>query len=103
MSGLKSAWELSLERSDKLVPELKSQKKLTKKQKQEIAEIRTDFAARIADLDVTTNDKIRKLVDRIPPEELEVVKGELEEHFRLEKSKLEEQMEQEVDAVRGQK
>ena len=37
MSGLKSAWELSLERSNKLVPELKSQKKLTKKQKQEIA------------------------------------------------------------------
>ncbi len=103
MSGLKSAWELSLERSDKLVPELKSQKKLTKKQKQEIAEIRTDFAARIADLDVTTNDKIRKLVDRIPPEEIEVVKEELEEHFRSEKSKLEEQMEQEVDAVRGQK
>jgi len=27
MSGLKSAWELSLERSEKLVPELKNKKK----------------------------------------------------------------------------
>ena len=35
MSGLKSSWELSLERSDDLVPELKSKKKLTKKQKDE--------------------------------------------------------------------
>ena len=26
MSGLKSAWELSLERSEKLVPELKNKK-----------------------------------------------------------------------------
>jgi len=70
MSGLKSAWELSLERSDKLAPELKNQKKLTKKQKQEIAEIRNDYAARIADKDVTFQDKIRKLSDRIPPDEI---------------------------------
>jgi len=27
MSGLKSSWELSLERSEKLVPELKNKKK----------------------------------------------------------------------------
>ena len=59
MSGLKSAWELSLERSNKLVPELKSQKKLTKKQKQEIAEVRNEYTAKLADLDVTSHDKIR--------------------------------------------
>jgi len=61
MSGLKSAWELSLERSNKLVPELKSQKKLTKKQKQEIAGVRSEYAAKIADLDVTSHDKIRNI------------------------------------------
>ena len=33
MSGLKSAWELSLERSEKLVPELKNKKKITKRQR----------------------------------------------------------------------
>ena len=68
MSGLKSSWELSLERSEDLVPELKSQKKLTKKQKEEIAEIRKDYTAQIADRDVTMQDKVRKLSDRVSPE-----------------------------------
>ena len=33
MSGLKSSWELSLERSEKLVPELKNKKEITEEQK----------------------------------------------------------------------
>ena len=33
MSGLKSAWEISMEKSDKLVPEIKKHKKLTTKQR----------------------------------------------------------------------
>ena len=73
MSGLKSAWELSLERSDKMVPELKKKKKLTKNQKDEIAEIRREYQSRIADKDVTTQDKLNKLPDRIPPEEFPAV------------------------------
>tara|TARA_Y100001960_G_C14517617_1_gene749666 strand:- start:103 stop:417 length:315 start_codon:yes stop_codon:yes gene_type:complete len=103
MSGLKSAWELSLERSEKLVPELKTQKKLTKKQKQKIAAIRCDYVARIADVDVTTQDKVRKLVDSVPPEELATAKEELEEYFRSEKVSLEEKMEKEIEEVRNQK
>lgn len=101
MSGLKSAWELSLERSDKLAPELKSQKKLTKKQKQEIAEIRKEYTAKIADRDVTAQDKVRKLPDRVPPEEIPGQQAELEEQFRSDKQALEEEMEKEVDAVRN--
>lgn len=96
MSGLKSALELSLERSDKMAPELKNQKKHTKKQKQEIAEIRSEYVARIADRDVMNQDKIRKLADRVPPEEIEAVKAELEKQFRAEKKALEEEMEKEV-------
>ncbi len=103
MSGLKSAWELSLERSDKMAPELKNQKKLTKKQKQEIAEIRKEYAAKIADRDVSSQDKIRRLPDRVPPEEIEAQKAELEERFRLDKQALEEEMEKEVEAVRNGK
>ena len=96
MSGLKSALELSLERSDKMAPELKNQKKLTKKQKQEIAEIRGDYGAKIADRDVMHLDKIRKLRDQVPPEELEAVKADLEKQFRADKKALEEEMEKEV-------
>ena len=52
MSGLKSSWELSLERSEKLVPELKNKKKITKQQKEKINDIRREYQAKIADKDV---------------------------------------------------
>ena len=103
MSGLKSAWELSLERSDKLAPELKSQKKLTEKQKRDISEIRKEYTAKIADRDLTSQDKIRKLSDRVRPEEIEAKKLELEEQFQFDKKTLEEEMEKEVEAVRDRK
>jgi hypothetical protein len=103
MSGLKSSWELSLERSDDLVPELKSKKKLTKKQKDQIAEIRKDFTAQIADHDVTMQDKVRKLSDRVPPEEIADAKMKLEAQFRDDKQSLEEEMEKEIESIRNSK
>ena len=103
MSGLKSSWELSLERSDDLVPELKSKKKLTKKQKDQIAEVRKDFAAQVADRDVTMQDKVRKLSDRVPPEEVADAKMKLEVQFRDDKQSLEEEMEKEIESIRNSK
>ena len=103
MSGLKSSWELSLERSDDLVPELKSKKKMTKKQKDQIAEIRKDFVAQIADRDVTMQDKVRKLSDRVPPEEIADAKMKLEAQFRDDKQSLEEEMEKEIESIRSSK
>ena len=103
MSGLKSSWELSLERSEDLVPELKSKKKLTKKKKDQIAEIRKDFTAQIADHDVTMQDKVRKLSDRVPPEEVAGAKMKLEAQFRDDKQSLEEEMEKEIESIRNSK
>ena len=103
MSGLKSSWELSMERSDDLVPELKSKKKLTKKQKDQIAEVRKDFAAQVADRDVTMQDKVRKLSDRVPPEEIADAKMKLEAQFRDDKQSLEEEMEKEIESIRSSK
>ena len=103
MSGLKSSWELSLERSDDLIPELKSKKKLTKKQKDQIAEVRKDFAAQVADRDVTMQDKVRKLSDRVPPEEVADAKMKLEAQFRDDKQSLEEEMEKEIESIRSSK
>ena len=103
MSGLKSSWELSLERSEDLVPELKSKKKLTKKKKNQIAEIRIDFTAQIADRDVTMQDKVRKLSDRVPPEEVAEAKMKLEVQFRDDKQSLEEEMEKEIESIRNSK
>ena len=103
MSGLKSSWELSLERSEDLVPELKSKKKLTKKKKDQIAEIRIDYTAQIADRDVTMQDKVRKLSDRVPPEEVAGAKMKLEAQFRDDKQSLEEKMEKEIESIRNSK
>ena len=103
MSGLKSAWELSLERSDDLVPELKSKKKLTKKQKEQIAEIRKEYAAKTADRDITMQDKVRKLPDRVPPEEISEAKINLETQFRDEKASLAKEMEKEIESIRNSK
>ena len=103
MSGLKSAWELSLERSDDLVPELKSKKKLTKKQKEQIAEIRKEYAAKTADRDITMQDKVRNLPDRVPPEEIAEAKINLETQFRDEKASLAKEMEKEIESIRNSK
>ena len=100
MSGLKSAWELSLEKSDKLVPELKGKKKLNEQKKKQINEIRKEYKAKIADKDVTVQDRLNKLSERTPPEEMEIVAEELLRQFSDEKKALEEQMENEVEAVR---
>ena len=101
MSGLKSAWELSLERSEKLVPELKNKKKITKKQKEKISEIRKEYKAKIADKDVMLQDKLRKLHDRIPPDEIQHVMEELQREFAEEKKVFEEEMEKEIESARN--
>lgn len=101
MSGLKSAWELSLEKSDSIVPELKSKKKLTAKQKEQIAEIRREYKAQIADRDVMLQDKLGKLHHRTPPEEIESVTAVLKQEYLKETQALEEEMEKKVEEVRS--
>ncbi|MEE9499351.1 MAG: hypothetical protein V3V24_08440 [Nitrospinaceae bacterium] len=100
MSGLKSAWEISMEKSDKLVPEVKKRKKLTTKQKEHIAEIRREFKAKIADKDVTLQHKLNRLAERIPPEQLEMESEKLKQEFAEEKEQLEKEMETQVEAIR---
>ena len=100
MSGLKSAWEISMEKSDKLVPEVKKQKKLTAKQKEQIAEIRKDFKAKIADKDVTHQHKLNHLAERTRPEDLEIESEKLKQEFVEEKEQLEKEMEVQIEAIR---
>jgi len=101
MSGLKSSWELSLKRSDKLVPELKNKKKITDKQKKTIDNIRKEYAAKIADKDVMLQDKLRKLYDRTLPDEIEIVMEDLKIKFIEEKKVLEEEMEKKIETIRN--
>ena len=102
MSGLKSAWEISMEKSDKLVPEVKKRKKLTARQKKQIAEIRKEFKAKIADKDITLQHKLNHLAERIPPEQLEMESEKLKQEFAEEKEQLEKEMETQIEAIREQ-
>jgi exonuclease VII large subunit len=100
MSGLKSAWEISMEKSDKLVPDVKKQKKLTARQKEQIAEIRKEFKAKIADKDVTLQHTLNRLAERTPPEDLAIESERLKQEFSKEKEQLEKEMETQVEAIR---
>ncbi len=102
MSGLKSAWEISLEKSDKLVPGGKKRKKLTAKQKEQIAEIRQECKAKIADKDVTLQYKLKHLEEQTPPELLHSESETLKQEFAEEKERLEKEMEAEVETIREQ-
>ena len=101
MSGLKSAWELSLEKTDKLNPE--SKKKLGDKQKKQIGEIRGEYKAQIADKEITLQHKLNKLADRVPPERIWVEGEELKKKFVEEKQFLENEMERKIEDVHKQK
>ncbi|MGY8762975.1 MAG: hypothetical protein ACKVLF_07230 [Nitrospinaceae bacterium] len=101
MSGLKSSWELSLEKSEKLVPELKNKKKVTDKQKQIISDIRQEYKAKIADKDIMLQDKLKKLHDQIPPNEISIVTEQLQVEFSEQKKSLVDEMEQEIESARN--
>jgi len=102
MSGLKSAWEISLEKSDKLMPGGKKRKKLTAKQKEQIAEIRKECKAKIADKDVTLQHTVKHLEERTPPELLRSEFEKLKQEFAEEKERLEKEMEADIEAIREQ-
>jgi len=99
MSGLKSAWEISLEKSDQLVPEVKKRKKLSPRQKEQISEIRKEFKAKIADKDVTLQHKLKHLEDRVRPEDMAMESEKLKQEFAEEKEKLDKEMEAHIEAI----
>ena len=101
MSGLKSSWEISLEKTNKMSPELKLKKKLTTKQKTEIAKIRKEYEVCIADKELMLDHKLKNIADRVPPEEILVESEKMKEVFARDKLKLKEEMESNIEAIRS--
>jgi hypothetical protein len=100
MSGLRNAWEISLEKTDKSDPDSKKRKALTDDQKKAIAEIRKEYKAKLADIDISLQFKLGKLPDRNPPEEVEVLTIKLKDEYVLEKQAIENEMESKIEAIR---
>jgi len=58
---LKSAWEIALEKTDKVGGE--SVRRLTGEQKEEIARIRKVFEAKVAEVEILVQDKEKKEIE----------------------------------------
>lgn len=99
MSGLRNSWEIGLEKSDEMLPEIKKRKKLTQKQKETIGEIRKEYKAKIADKEVMLQHQLDRLADRTHPDELVLAMDGMKKEFAEEKQKLEKEMDSRIEAV----
>lgn len=97
MAGMKSALELALE---KLNAKKTGEPALTDAQRQEIADLRKQYEAKIAEKEIMLQSEIRQLMQRRPPQEAMAAAQELREKFQHTKKALQEEMEAKITAVR---
>ena len=93
-SGMKSAYELALERMEALGVERPREEALTEETKRAIAEARRYTESKLAELEILHRDKMAKLDD---PVKL----GEQDEFYRLEKERILADGEARVARLRG--
>jgi len=91
---MKSAYELALERIESQGIARPSEDTFTPEQRQEVAEIRRQAEARIAELEILHRDRLQKLQ---APEERE----KEEQDYVHERQRIEEQRERKVTKLRG--
>jgi len=70
---MKSAYELAMERLSKSSPAVK----LTAQQKKQLAELDSQYAAKVAEREITLNDEIRRLAQSGDVEKMEAVQQQL--------------------------
>jgi hypothetical protein len=87
---MKTAYELAMERLNKTAPAVK----LTAAQKQELAELDSRYAAKIAEREIALNAEIARAADDVQREDL------LREQLLTERRKLLAELEEKKDAVR---
>ena len=92
---MKSAYELAMERLNKTSPAVK----LTAGQKQQLAELDSLYAAKIAERELALQDEIRKLENAGDPEKA----GEMRQQLTHERKKLQTELEEKKEKVRQEK
>jgi len=92
---MKSAYELAMERLSKNSPAVK----LTDKQKAELAELDSKYAAKIAEREIFLKEELGKAVGSGDFEAME----QLERQLTSERKKLQGELEEKKEAVRQQK
>ena len=90
---MKSAYELAMERLNKTSPTVK----LNDKQKKELAEIDSKYAAKIAERELLVQDELKKAIEKGDPEEME----QLQKQLVSDRKSLEVEREEKKEKVRS--
>jgi len=93
-SGMKSAYELALERMEKQGIERPREEGLSGEKKEQVAEIRRQAEAKLAELEILHRDSLRKAVD---PDK----RQEAEEDYVRERRRMEEERDRKIEKLRG--
>lgn len=94
-SGMKSAYELALERLESQGIERPREDSMTAETREKIAEVRRQAEAKIAELEILHRDKLQKLAD---PTKID----EQEEYYLLERQRISEDADRKVAKLRGE-
>ena len=94
--GMKSAYELALERLEKQGIKRPEDSPLTDDDRRAIADIRSRAEARLAELEILRRDKQAKSGDPVK-------RQEEEEHYKIERRRIEEDRDRKIEAIRKAK
>jgi len=93
-SGMKSAYELALERLEKQGIERPREETFSDDLREQIAEARRKAEARLAELEILHQNRLKTLYDPAK-------RQEEEEEYRRERRRIEDQREQKIEELRG--
>jgi len=92
--GMKSAYELALERMEKQGIERPREEGLGEEVQQKIAEARKQAEAKLAELEILHRDRIRTVYDPVKREEDE-------DNYRRERRRIEDERDRKIEKLRG--
>jgi hypothetical protein len=93
-SGMKSAYELALERMERQGIDRPREESLTAEAREKMAEIRSKAEARIAEMEILHKDRLKSVLD--PGQ-----RQEDEEEYRRERRRIEEDRDRKIEELRG--
>ncbi len=100
MAGMKSALELAMEKLNARQADDNTITALSDAQRQEIADLRKLYDAKIAEKEIMLQAEMAQLLQRRPPQEAAAAAHELREQLQHTKKGLQEELEAKIAAVR---
>ncbi len=103
MGEIKSALDIAMKKAEKMTGESgKKHARLTRGQKEEIAETRKLYSAKLAEREIMLQSKVEKAIIRNPDDALSQI-GELKKEFNEEKKALFDERDKKIEEIRREK